>query len=118
MRVPGREDGAESREVRIRRIIYQARKRGILETELLLSTFADKHLWQMPEAEIEEFDRLMDEPDWDIYYWLVDRKPVPDRWRDSFHTEGRLGARLRIHTKNEEGRLLRMPGEGPRELRK
>lgn len=118
IRVPGRENGSESREVRIRRLIYQTRKRGILETDLLLSTFADRYLWTMPEEEIEEFDRLLDEPDWDIYYWLVARKPVPDRWRESFETKGRLGDRLRVHTKNEEGELRRMPGEGPQELKR
>lgn len=118
IRVPGRGQGEESREVRIRRLIYQTRKRGILETDLLLATFADKNLWNMPEEEVEEFDRLLDEPDWDIYYWLVAKKPVPDRWKASFETPGRLGDRLRIHTRNEEGELRRMPGEGPQELKR
>lgn len=113
LRVPGREPGNEGREQRIRRLIYQTRKRGILETDLLMSTFAQKELWNMPDAEVEEFDRLLDEPDWDIYYWLVDRKPLPDRWRESFETEGRLGYRLRRHTKNEEKSVRWMPDELP-----
>jgi succinate dehydrogenase assembly factor 2 len=113
IRVPGREPGDESREQIIRRLIYQTRKRGILETDLLMSTFASKELWDMPDKEIAEFDKLLDEPDWDIYYWLVDKKPVPDRWRESFETEGRLGARLRKHTKNEEKEVRWMPDEPP-----
>lgn len=113
LRVPGREPGSESRKQRIRRLIYQTRKRGILETDLLMSTFAAQELWEMPEQEIEEFDRLLDEPDWDIYYWLVQRKPVPDRWKASFETEGRLGYRLRKHTKNEKKEVRWMPDEPP-----
>lgn len=117
-RVPGREPGQESREQRIRRLIYQTRKRGILETDLLMSTFAMKELWEMPEKEIEEFDRLLDEPDWDLYYWMTDRKPVPDRWRESFDQEGRLGYRLRRHTKNEEKEVRFMPDAMPEQAGK
>lgn len=113
LRVPGREPGNETRDQRIRRLIYQTRKRGILETDLLMSTFAAQELWNMPEAEVEEFDRLLDEPDWDIYYWLVQRKPVPDRWKESFETAGRLGHRLRHHTKNEKKEVRWMPDEPP-----
>lgn len=53
--------------------------------------------------------QLLDEPDWDIYYWLTVRKPVPERWRASFETEGRLGWRLRKHTRNEERVMRTMP---------
>lgn len=113
LRVPGRDPGQESREQRIRRLIYQTRKRGILETDLLMSTFAQKELWNMSEGEIEEFDRLLDEPDWDLYYWLVQRKPVPARWKESFETPGRLGARLRLHTKNEDKEVRFMPNDVP-----
>ncbi|CAO1613105.1 unnamed protein product [Parajaminaea phylloscopi] len=115
LRVPGREPGTESREQRIRRLIYQTRKRGILETDLLMSTFAMQELWEMPDAEVEEFDHLLDEPDWDIYYWLVQRKPVPERWQESFETPGRLGYRLRRHTKNEKKEMRWMPDEPPLE---
>jgi hypothetical protein len=34
---------------------------------------------------------------------------VPQRWKASFETEGRLGQRLRVHTKNEDKVLRRMP---------
>lgn len=115
LRVPGREDGDESREQRVRRLIYQTRKRGILETDLLLSTFAAKELWGMEDAEVSEFDRLLDEPDWDIYYWCVGRKEIPERWRETFETEGRLGWRLKKHTKNEEKEVRWMPDTPPEE---
>ncbi|GAK62647.1 DUF339-domain-containing protein [Moesziomyces antarcticus] len=107
MRVPGRE--AEDRTTKIARLVYQCRKRGTLETDLLLSTFAKKELKNLPNEELDEFDRLLDEPDWDIFYWCTLRKPIPERWHDSFHTEGKLGHRLIQHTKNEEKAVRWMP---------
>jgi succinate dehydrogenase assembly factor 2 len=39
------------------RLLYQSRKRGMLENGILLSTFAAKHLESMNEAELKEYDR-------------------------------------------------------------
>ena len=55
-RVPGREPGDESREVKVARLRYQIRHRGILETDLLLSTFAKEHLDNLNDTELSEFD--------------------------------------------------------------
>ncbi|EST09674.1 Flavinator of succinate dehydrogenase [Kalmanozyma brasiliensis GHG001] len=107
MRVPGRED--EDRDTKVARLVYQCRKRGTLETDLLLSTFAKKELKNLPMEELDEFDRLLDEPDWDIFYWCTQRKPIPERWADSFKTEGKLGHRLIVHTRNEEKAVRWMP---------
>lgn len=40
------------------RLVYQSRKRGTLESDLLLSTFAKEELGQMNEAELKEFDKV------------------------------------------------------------
>lgn len=40
------------------RLLYQSRKRGILETDLLLSTFAHKHLSTMSQSEMREYDKV------------------------------------------------------------
>lgn len=40
------------------RLVYQSRKRGTLESDLLLSTFAKEKLPKMSEAELKEFDRV------------------------------------------------------------
>lgn len=40
------------------RLVYQSRKRGTLESDLLLSTFARERLGEMNEAELQEFDRV------------------------------------------------------------
>lgn len=53
------------------RLLYQSRKRGTLESDLLLSTFASAHLATMTPTQLEQYDRFLDENDWDIYYWVT-----------------------------------------------
>ena len=40
------------------RLVYQSRKRGTLESDLLLSTFARDHLNTMTEVELKEYDKV------------------------------------------------------------
>lgn len=49
----------------------QSRKRGTLESDLLLSTFAAENLSSMNRSQLEQYDRFLDENDWDIYYWAT-----------------------------------------------
>jgi len=58
------------------RLLYQSRKRGILETDLLLSTFADENLGKMSMEQLDAYDRFLDENDWDIYYWATQTPPA------------------------------------------
>ncbi|KAJ3326859.1 succinate dehydrogenase assembly factor 2 [Gonapodya sp. JEL0774] len=88
------------------RLIYMCRKRGIKETDLLLSTFAKKYLAGFDRERLQEFDDLMEENDWDIFYWATGARPVPDDI-----------AALKIfpilveHCKNREKTIVRMPDE-------
>ncbi|KAJ7269804.1 DUF339-domain-containing protein [Mycena rebaudengoi] len=86
------------------RLVYQSRKRGTLESDLILSTFAREHLALMDEAELREYDKLLDEPDWDIYYWATDERAPPERWANSA-----ILAKLKIHARNEGKVVRRMP---------
>ncbi|KAI8075909.1 Flavinator of succinate dehydrogenase-domain-containing protein [Gilbertella persicaria] len=94
----------ETTENKRRRLTYQSRKRGILETDLLLSTFAKNWLPAFDHAQLEEYDKLLDEPDWDIFYWATNKKPIPARWQES-----KVLAMIKEHAKNEDKKVLRMP---------
>ncbi|KAF9010044.1 DUF339-domain-containing protein [Cyathus striatus] len=59
------------------------------------------HLATMSEQELKEYDQLLDEPDWDIYYWATGKRTPPERWRTSPVLQG-----LRVHAKNE-GKVVR-----------
>jgi succinate dehydrogenase assembly factor 2 len=59
---------------------YQSRKRGILECDLILSNFAQQHLNQLTTQQLDAYDQLLDEQDWDLYYWITGdaEHPVPE----------------------------------------
>ncbi|KAJ7171641.1 DUF339-domain-containing protein [Mycena crocata] len=86
------------------RLVYQSRKRGTLESDLILSTFAREHLHVMSEAELREYDKLLDEADWDIYYWATEERTPPERWAGSPILE-----KLKVHARNEGKVVRRMP---------
>lgn len=89
------------------RLVYQSRKRGILETDLLLSAFAAKYLKTMNRDQLEEYDTLLYELDWDIYYWATkdyEQSPIPDRWKDS-----EIMKLLQTFTENKEKSIIKMP---------
>ena len=95
----------ESAQVKRARLIYMSRKRGILETDLLLSTFAKEYLPNMSMQEMMDYDALLEENDWDIYYWATGAKKIPDR----VMKDGKLMALLMEHSKNKNKQILRMP---------
>ncbi|KGO64191.1 Protein of unknown function DUF339 [Penicillium italicum] len=73
------------------RLLYQSRKRGILESDLLLSTFADVYLGKMDYDQLVEYDSFLDENDWDIYYWATQDPPEeisPSAPKEDTITEG------------------------------
>ncbi|OTB06946.1 hypothetical protein M426DRAFT_318319 [Hypoxylon sp. CI-4A] len=70
MRRTGEDDGTMRA-----RLVYQSRKRGTLESDLLLSTFADTYLPTMTREQMVQYDQFLDENDWDIYYWATQEPP-------------------------------------------
>lgn len=89
------------------RLVYQSRKRGILETDLLLSRFAAKYLKDMTPEELEEYDSLLNELDWDIYYWATknfETTPLPDKWKNS-----KILEKLQKFSENKDKEILNMP---------
>ncbi|XP_040603704.1 succinate dehydrogenase assembly factor 2, mitochondrial isoform X3 [Mesocricetus auratus] len=70
---PWQERTDESIETKRARLLYESRKRGMLENCILLSLFAKEYLHNMTEKQLNLYDRLINEPsnDWDIYYWAT-----------------------------------------------
>ncbi|XP_016401281.1 succinate dehydrogenase assembly factor 2, mitochondrial-like [Sinocyclocheilus rhinocerous] len=77
---PWQERTGESLDIKRKRLLYESRKRGMLENCILLSLFAKQYLNTMGEPQLKQYDRLINEPsnDWDIYYWATEAKPTPD----------------------------------------
>lgn len=97
----------EALEAKRARLLYQSRKRGILESDLILSRFANLYLKEMTYDELVEYDKLLDENDWDIYYWVTkneDVKPCPEHWKQS-----KLMLKIQDMVQNHKRELIRMP---------
>jgi len=88
----------ETVDVRRARLLYQSRKRGMLENGLLLSTFASEYLSKLTDVQLEMYDTLINKPtnDWDIYNWITETKPTPKE----YNTE--VMNMLKEHAKNSE----------------
>ncbi|XP_015515495.1 succinate dehydrogenase assembly factor 2, mitochondrial [Neodiprion pinetum] len=80
------------------RLIYQSRKRGMLENGLLLSTFAKKYLDNFNESQMVLYDRLINLPsnDWDIFHWAAEVKPTPSEF------DNEVMDLLKEHVKNKD----------------
>ena len=64
-------------DIRLKKIAFRAWHRGFREADLILGTFADLRLPTMEPAELDQFERLLEEADHDIYNWIVGRAPTP-----------------------------------------
>jgi len=89
------------------RMVYQTRKRGTLETGLLLSTWMPRErIATMEREELQELERLMSVPEWTLFYWMSGKqRPAEDsEWASSSLLES-----LREHTSNKEKVVRKMP---------
>jgi len=63
--------------LRRRRIKVRAGHRGIREMDLLLGGFAQTHLDDLSEEDVDAFERLLDVPDHDVLAWISGNAPTP-----------------------------------------
>ena len=80
---------------RRRRILFRAHHRGMREMDILFGKFADANLPTFTEAELTEFESLMEELDRDVLMWLTGETPTPPVRQTPFF--GRLQA---FHTQS------------------
>jgi antitoxin CptB len=67
----------DARDARLRMLKFRASRRGFLEADLILGPFAQTHVEGLDPETLDEFERLLDVPDQDLYGWIVGLKPTP-----------------------------------------
>jgi antitoxin CptB len=67
-------------EARLKKLKFRAWRRGFREADLILGPFADNHVEGFAPAQLDEFERLLEVPDQDLYAWITDRLPTPPEW--------------------------------------
>jgi antitoxin CptB len=65
---------------RRRRIVYRAWHRGFREMDLIMGSFCDAVIIDLSEAEVGEFEHLIDALDHDLYSWVTGAEPVPTQY--------------------------------------
>ena len=76
----------ESVTIRRKRLLYQSRYRGRLESDLLFGRFAARHLSSLSPRQLDRYEALLRESDQDLFAWIAGWEPVPEQHdHDVFH---------------------------------
>ncbi|TVR98225.1 MAG: succinate dehydrogenase assembly factor 2 [Rhodospirillales bacterium] len=69
----------DDRTIRRKRLLFRCHHTGMKENDLLIGTFADRHLDQLSDDDVAWLEALlMDHNDLDIHNWIVGRQAVPE----------------------------------------
>lgn len=81
---------------RRRRLLYRAWHRGIREMDLIMGLFADAEIADLSDPELDDFEKLIDAQDHDVFSWISQTAPLPAEYdtplfakMKGFHDEGR-----------------------------
>ena len=64
-------------DARRKKLKMRAWRRGFREADLILGPFADRHVPDFSEAELDLFEALLEEADHDVYGWILEREAPP-----------------------------------------
>jgi len=64
---------------RRRKLLFRAWRRGVREMDLIVGRFADAHIDTFDAASLDDFERLIEAPNSDLYAWVTgsERAPAP-----------------------------------------
>ncbi|KRE12923.1 hypothetical protein ASE66_20805 [Bosea sp. Root483D1] len=71
---------SEGLDPRRRKILFRAWHRGMRETDLIMGRFADAQIGALSEAELDEFERLIEVLDRDLLSWITGEADVPENY--------------------------------------
>lgn len=66
-----------SLEIIRKRLLWRATHRGIKEMDILVGGFATRHLGGMSEAELSQFETLLEVPDQELLAWATKQEAIP-----------------------------------------
>jgi antitoxin CptB len=75
---------------RLKKLTYRAEHRGFREADIIIGGFARAHLAELSTAQLDAFEQLLDQPDQDLYAWIIGRTPAPQAF------DGEMLAMLRV----------------------
>ena len=67
-------DGLDERR---RKLLFRAWRRGVREMDLIVGRFADAHIAALNEPALDDFERLIEVPNAELYAWVSGSEAVP-----------------------------------------
>jgi antitoxin CptB len=65
---------------RRRRILFRSWHRGLREMDLIMGRFADAEIGILSESDLDEFERLIEVPDADLFRWITGELEAPENY--------------------------------------
>jgi len=94
--MPGTQRSSADLDPRRRRLLYRAWHRGIREMDLIMGKFADAEIGNLDGVDLDDFEKLIDAQDHDIFSWISGTNPLPAQYdtplfakMKAFHDTGR-----------------------------
>jgi antitoxin CptB len=67
-------DGLDARR---RRLLFRSWHRGIREMDLIMGGFADAFIQRLDGRDLDDYERLTEVPDPELWEWIIGEGPVP-----------------------------------------
>lgn len=81
---------------RRRKILFRSWHRGTREMDLIMGRFADACIGELSPADLDDFERLIEAPDRDLFAWVTGKKDTPANYDTPvfralkvFHADGK-----------------------------
>jgi len=71
------ERSSEGLDVRRRKLLFRAWRRGVRETDLIVGRFADAYIDKLDDAGLDDFERLIEVPNSELYAWVAGDVAAP-----------------------------------------
>ena len=75
--MPGSTRSSEGLDIRRRKLLFRSWHRGIREMDLIMGRFADAWIERLTDAELGEYERLIEVPDGVLLAWISGEGEVP-----------------------------------------
>ncbi|HEX3501429.1 MAG TPA: succinate dehydrogenase assembly factor 2 [Stellaceae bacterium] len=72
----------ETFDTRRKRLLFRSCHRGTKEIDLLVGSFAERHLADFSATELDRYEVLLDNDDGDLFAWITGRAPPPPEYDD------------------------------------
>ena len=68
---------SEGLDPRRRRLLFRSWHRGIREADLIMGRFAYAYIGELSEADLDQYERLLEAQEQDLLSWMVGQAEVP-----------------------------------------